>query len=104
MQVHKSPARLVISSLGVWNTPRARRPNRASTSRARPESKAEATKMGARMAVCQASRAISKPKIHAVTECTRMATGSAKRDTTATFAGSAFAEHIKYRYTRLMTR
>ena len=40
MQVHKSPARLVISSLGVWNTPRARRPNRASTSRARPESKA----------------------------------------------------------------
>ena len=56
------------------------------------------------MAVSHASRATSKPKIHAVTECTRMATGRAKRDTTATFAGSALREHMKYRYTRLMTR
>ena len=104
MQVHRSPARLVMSSSAVWNTPFARRPNRASTSSARPESSADATKMGARMAVFHASRATSRPKIHAVTECTRIATGSAKRDTTATFAGSAFFEHMKYRYSRLMTR
>ena len=104
MQVHKSPAKLVRSSSVVSNTPRARRPSRASTRSARPESSAEATKIGAKMAVCHASRATSKPKIHAVTECTRMATGRAKRDTTATFAGSALREHMKYRYTRLITR
>ena len=39
------------------------------------------TKMGAMMAVYQPSLAASRPKIHAVTECTRMAQGSAKRDT-----------------------
>ena len=56
------------------------------------------------MAVCHASRAASRPKIHAVTECTRMATGRAKRDTTATLEGSALLEVMKYRYTRLITR
>ena len=33
-----------------------------------------------------------------------MATGKAKRDTTATLEGSALLEVMKYRYTRLITR
>ena len=50
----------------------------STTSRsARPESMALATKMGAMMAVYQPSLAASRPKIHAVTECTRMAHASA---------------------------
>ena len=104
MHVHRSPAKLVRSSSFVSNTPRERRPSRASTRSAKPESSAEATKIGASMAVCHASRATSRPKIQAVTECTRMATGKAKRDTTATLEGSALLEVMKYRYTRLITR
>ena len=65
---------------------------------------AEATKIGAMIAEYQPSREICKPKIHAVTLCTRMAMGRAKRLMTATFFGSAFCEHMKYRYRMLMMR
>ena len=64
---------------------------------ARPESMADATNRGAMMAVCQPSRAMCRPKIHAVTLCTRIATGSAKRETMATLLWSAFFEVMKYR-------
>ena len=57
----------------------------STTSRsARPESIALATKMGAMIAVYQPSLAASRPKIHAVTECTRMAQGRANREITDT--------------------
>ena len=53
----------------------------------------------------QPSLASSKPKIHAVTEWTRMATGRAKRDTMAILPSApGFFEVMKTRYTMLMTR
>lgn len=64
---------------------------------ARPESMAEATNKGPMMAECQPSRAICRPKIHAVTVCTRMAMGRAKRDTMAILDLSALFEVMKYR-------
>ena len=66
---------------------------------------ADTTNSGAMIAEYQPSRAISRPKIHAVTECTRMATGRAKRDTTATLpCAPGFFDFMKYRYTTFMTR
>ena len=54
--------------------------------------------MGAMMAEYQPSFAISRPKIHAVTLCTRMAMGSAKRDTMATLSfAPGFFEHMSAR-------
>lgn len=63
---------------------------------ARPESMAEATNKGPMMAECQPSRAICRPKIHAVTVCTRMARGG-ERDTMAILDLSALFEVMKYR-------
>ena len=46
-----------------------------------------------------------RPKIHAVTLCTRMAMGSAKRDTIDTLCSApGFFEHINTKYTMLMMR
>ena len=99
------PARFDSSFLSVAKRPDLLRPMSESSSRARPESMADTTNSGAMMAEYQPSRAISRPKIHAVTECTRMATGRAKRDTTATLAcAPGFFDFMKYRYTTLMTR
>ncbi len=53
--------------------------------------------MGAMMAEYQASRASCRPKIHAVTECTRMAMGSANREMMLTACGLARFEVMKYR-------
>ena len=73
----------------------------ASISSARPLSSADATKIGAMMAVYQA-RAICRPKIQAVTECTRIATGSATYESVFTLASSPFFIHTRSRI--LMTR
>ena len=105
MHTASSPARFDSSFLSVLKRPDLLRPMSDSSKRARPESMAEATKMGAMMAEYQPSRAICKPKIHAVTECTRMAMGRAKRDTMATLScAPGFFDFMKYRYTTLMTR
>ncbi len=105
MQVASRPARLDSSFLSVLKRPDLLSPMSESSSRARPESMADTTNSGAMMAEYQPSRAISRPKIHAVTECTRMATGSAKRDTMATLScAPGFFDFMKYRYTTLMAR
>ena len=102
MQVAKRPARLAMSSLGVLKRPEAFSADSTMSSRARPESMALATKIGAMMAENQPSLAICRPKIQAVTECTKMAQGRAKRDTMATARSAPL--RMKCRYRMLMTR
>ena len=93
MQVHSKPARL-LKSLGlVAKTLPFSSAAKPMSRMAKPESIAEATKIGARMAVCQPSLAISRPKIHAVMEWTRIATGSAMRESTSTLRSSPFISH-----------
>ena len=105
MQTAKSPARLDSSFLSVLKRPDLLRPMSDRMSSARPESMADTTNKGAMMAEYHPSRAISRPKIHAVTEWTRMATGRAKRLTTATLsAAPGFLEVMNARYTTLMAK
>ena len=98
MHMARRPARFAMSLRDVANT-LARFIHRSASSRsARPESMAEATNSGAMMVEYQPARAICRPKIQAVTECTRMATGSAKRLTMATLScAPGFFDVMKYR-------
>ncbi len=105
MHVASSPARLAKRSLPVSNLPAFLRPASTHSRRASPESMAEATKMGAMMAEYQPSRESCSPKIQAVTECTRMATGRAKRLTMATLRSApSFLEFMNTRYRTLIAR
>ncbi len=104
MHTASRPARLEMSFFSTLNRPDLFRPISDSSKSAKPESMAEATKMGAMMAEYH-SLATCRPKIHAVTLCTRMATGSANRDTMETLsAAPGFFEHMNTRYTMLMIR
>ena len=102
MQVARSPASEANRSFEVLNTFAFLRAARAHSKRARPESIAEATKMGAMMAEYQPSFAICRPKIQAVTECTKMAQGRAKREMMDTARSLPFFMFTRYRI--LMTR
>ena len=66
MHTASKPAKLEISLFSTLNRPDLFKPISASSKSARPESIADATKMGAMMAEYQ-SFAICRPKIHAVT-------------------------------------
>ena len=104
MQVANSPASMANSFFDVSKMPRLLSHTSAMSSSARPESMADATNSGPMMALCQPSRAICRAKIHAVTVCTRMAMGRAKREMILTIRGLARFEVMKYRYRMLMTR
>ena len=80
MNVASSRARSANNFSPQSNTPAFFEAASTHISNARPESIADATKIGAMMAEYQPSFAISRPKIHAVTLCTKMATGSATYD------------------------
>ena len=97
MQVANSPASIPMSFFDVSQMPRRFIHASEMSSSAKPESMAEATNSGPMMAECQPSRAICRPKSHAVTVCTRMAMGRAKRDTMAILDLSAFFDVMKYR-------
>ena len=97
MQVARRPASMPMSFFDVSQMPRRFIHASAMSRSARPESMAEATNKGPMMAECQPSRAICRPNIHAVTVCTRMAMGRAKRDTMAILDLSALFEVMKYR-------
>ena len=96
-----SPASDFIKSRSNLNNFARSSAKRQISSNARPESQADATKMGAMIAEYHAL-AICRPKIHAVTLCTRMATGSATRESTATLRSSPRTNHT--RSSTLMTR
>ena len=102
MQAASSLANEVNSSWPQSNTLAFFSPASTQSSSARPESRADATKMGAMMAEYHPSRAISKPKIHAVIEWTRIATGKAIQERICTFRSSPFTIHTMSRM--LMTR
>ena len=97
MQVASRPARLEMSFFSILNRPDLFSPMSDSSKSAKPESIADATKIGAMMAEYH-SLASCRPKIHAVTLCTRMATGSAKRDTIDTLCSApGLFEHMNTR-------
>ena len=97
MQTASRPAKLEISLFSTLNTPDLFNPISASSKSARPESMADATKIGAMMAVYH-SFETCRPKIQAVTLCTRMAIGSANRETMETLsAAPGFFEHMNTR-------
>src|SRR5680860_1459723 len=73
-------------------------------SNAVPETNAEEMNIGARIAVFQNGRATSRPKIHAVTECTSTAAGSATNAMVRRARGRGSGRVSSYRSTAAIER
>ena len=69
-----------------------------------PETSAEEMNIGARSAVFQNGRATSRPKIHAVIECTSTAAGSATNAIFRIAPGFGFGRVRMYRSTAAIVR